>query len=59
MDATNGKSKETLQRDHIPAGDVDVGAQLIADTDLSLTQHEASRLRFVVPSPVLLKKTHL
>jgi hypothetical protein len=55
MDATNGKSEES-GRDHISTGDVDVGAQLIADTDLSLTQHEASRLRFVVPSPVLLKK---
>lgn len=53
MDATNGKSED---RDRIPTGDVDVGAQLIADTDPSLTQHEAARLRFVVPSPVLLNK---
>lgn len=32
--------------------DVDVGAQLIAETDSSLTPQEASRLRYVVLSPV-------
>lgn len=53
-------ASDTVQkRDHptVHKYDVDVGAQLIAgDTELVLTQQEASRLRCVISSPVLLKR---
>jgi hypothetical protein len=59
MDSASDNSESEKREDHAHASstvhsyDVDVGAQLIAETDRSLTPQEASQLRYVVLSPAL------